>query len=61
MTECEVCGHTRAPDLRMSLIRWKRPIGEPEYQHGIRCRNETACRERVAAQGREWPLAGRDR
>lgn len=56
MNECGRCGVVDR-DVRLSLTNRHRelrqdslPIEGPEYEHGWRCRDRDACRERAAVR-----------
>ena len=53
---CLLCGQV-APDVRMALVHWREPDSAGDVWGAIpRCRDRSACRERVAALGEEWPI-----
>lgn len=55
-TRCRLCGHAEPRDLMYRLAHWK--LAEPgmAYEHIPACRDREACRARVAAAEKPWPL-----
>lgn len=53
---CALCGWPEPRDLGTSLAHWRdAPMGMA-YEHIVACVNRGACRARVQAQGKPWPL-----
>ena len=56
MKICALC-HTASPDVAVALIRYREPDEEGNrFGRLPGCRDRTACRARVEAAGRTWPL-----
>jgi hypothetical protein len=53
---CLLCGVTD-PDVRVSIVAWRQPIGGKRYEAVPRCPDHAACQSRLEAQGDAWPLA----
>lgn len=54
--QCSICHHTDKRDLTYRLAHWKdAPLGM-QYEWTARCRDDTACRERLSLEGKPWPL-----
>ena len=53
---CRLCGNPERRDMAFRLVHWK--LAEPgmAYEHVVRCADDAACRARVVAAGRSWPL-----
>jgi hypothetical protein len=54
VTACLLCGDTR--DTAPRLSRFDPPLPTGTFSNVVRCRDEQGCRERVKANGDEWPL-----
>jgi hypothetical protein len=57
---CVICDH-QGPDVRPSLIEWKRPDEDGMFGFVPRCQDRAACRVRCEAAGKEWPVPERRR
>ncbi len=53
---CVLCDH-EGSDVAVTVTRYR----DDRYQAVPRCRDDIACRARVEASGREWPVAERRR
>lgn len=53
---CLICGDER--DVRIGLMRYREPFEGRTYEHGWRCRDHAACRDRFEAAnpGVDFPL-----
>jgi len=55
LRQCQICLH-RSADVTSSMVRWRDPLPGAEYQEQMRCRDHTACRQRVEDFGDLWPV-----
>jgi hypothetical protein len=55
-TRCAICGHTDRRDLMYRLAHWRDAAPGMAYEHVSACSDRDACRARVAAQAKQWPL-----
>lgn len=53
---CAICGNVDPRDIALSLAHWRDAPPGMGYEHVRRCRDVTACRARVRAQSKLWPL-----
>jgi hypothetical protein len=54
-TECAICGW-KGRDLRRGLVEWVDALPGMRYAHVDRCDDRQACRARVQAAGKPWPI-----
>lgn len=55
-TRCELCGNPDKRDLRTALAHWKDALPGMAYSHIAACLDRDACRARVLAAKKPWPL-----
>jgi hypothetical protein len=53
---CLICGHDVAGDVARRLAWYEPPLPSEAVHHIWRCRDDEACRRRLAALGEAWPL-----
>jgi hypothetical protein len=59
MTElerCAICNHPDKRDLGTSLAHWRDALPGMAYEHITACLDRAACRSRVEAAKKLWPL-----
>jgi hypothetical protein len=53
---CALCGIESATDVKPSMVRWKDPLPDHQFDTVDRCIDRQACRDRVDAIGELWPV-----
>jgi hypothetical protein len=60
MNACLICGNTSS-DVRTALVAWAEPVAGRTFESVPRCQDREACKERVIAQGEDWPVSKREK
>jgi len=56
-TECALCGW-KGHGIHVQLVEWAEALPGMRFAHVDRCDDRVACRARVQAAGKTWPITG---
>lgn len=57
-TECSICG-SKNRDVHYRLVEWADALPGMRFAHVPCCEDESACRARVVASKKKWPIRER--